>query len=42
MEELYLELSKRNIKIPFRGIRDSDPEKLMEDVNWLDRLLSES
>jgi len=42
MEELHREISKRNIKIPFRGIRDSDPEKLMEDINWLNRLLSES
>jgi len=42
MKELHAELSKRGIKIPFRGIRDSDPEKLMEDVNWLDNLLSKS
>ena len=42
MKELYAELEKRNIKIPFRGIRDSDSEKLAEDIAWLDRLLSEA
>jgi predicted secreted protein len=42
MMELYSELSKRNIKIPFRGVRDSDPRKLVEDVDWLDRLLATS
>jgi len=35
MKELYAELEKRNIKIPFRGIRDSDSEKLAEDIAWL-------
>ena len=42
MEGLQLELSKRDIRMPFRGIRDSDFEKLMEDIAWLDRLLAGS
>lgn len=41
MEELYAELAERNIEIPFRGIRDSDPHKLAEDVEWLENLTSE-
>ncbi|MBO3804192.1 MAG: hypothetical protein JTT11_10080 [Candidatus Brockarchaeota archaeon] len=39
--ELHAELRKRGIEIPFRGIRDSDPNKLAEDILWVDRLLAE-
>jgi predicted secreted protein len=34
------ELRRRGIEIPFRGIRDSAWETMMEDINCLDRLLA--
>jgi hypothetical protein len=41
MKELETELRERNIKVPFRGIRDSSREMLKQDVAWLDNLLTE-
>lgn len=41
MKELEAELRERNIKVPFRGIRDSSREMLKQDVAWLDNLLTE-
>ena len=41
MRELYSELKRRGIRIPFRGIRDSDQNRLMEDIRWIDNLLAE-
>ena len=38
IKELYAELAKRNIEIPFRGIRDSNTNELAEDISWIDRL----
>ena len=40
MKELEAELRERNIKVPFRGIRDSNREMLKQDVAWLDNLLT--
>lgn len=42
MKELQDELRKRSIEVPFRGIRDYDPEMFAEDIEWLRRYLSES
>lgn len=42
MRELYAELKKRNIEMPFRGIRDSDQNELAEDISWIERLLTKS
>jgi len=41
MRELYSELKRRGIRIPFRGIRDSDQNRLMEDIRWIDNLLAD-
>ena len=38
--ELMEELHSRGIDIPFRGMRDSSPETLGEDLAWLDERLS--
>jgi predicted secreted protein len=35
MRELEDELSKRGMHIPFKGIRDYDPDMLAQDVEWL-------
>ena len=35
MRELEDELQKRGIDIPFKGIRDSDPEMFTEDIEWV-------
>lgn len=40
MKALEAELRKRNIEIPFRGIRESNPEMLVQDLAWLENLLS--
>ena len=40
MTELMAELHTRGIDIPFRGMRDSSPETLKEDLDWLERTLS--
>jgi len=37
---LLNELRRRGIQIPVRGIRDSAWETMLEDINWLDRLLA--
>jgi predicted secreted protein len=42
MRELQTELRKRSIEIPFRGIRDSDPEMFAEDIEWVREVLSKS
>ena len=36
---LYEELLARKIDIPFRGMRDCNPDWLAEDLDWLDGLL---
>ena len=39
MRELERALRERNLAIPFRGIRDAEPDRLREDLRWLkDRL----
>lgn len=35
MKELQGELDKRCIEIPFKGIRDSDPELFAQDIEWV-------
>ena len=35
MRELHAELRRRGVEIPFRGMRDSDPELLAADIAWL-------
>ena len=35
MKELQGELNKRCIEIPFKGIRDSDPELFAQDIEWV-------
>ncbi len=42
MLELFGELGARKLKIPFRGLRDYDPELLAEDHAWLEELLAGS
>ncbi len=39
MRELMAELHSREIDIPFRGMHDSSPEALAEDIAWLDETL---
>ena len=38
MRELDKELKKREIQIPFRGIRDCNPELMKKDLEWLEKL----
>ena len=40
MQALATELAKRNIVVPFRGIRDADVGSLMQDLTWLRAQLS--
>lgn len=40
IQELADELNQRGLKIPIRGIRDSARETMLEDLNWLDTILS--
>ena len=35
MKALQAELRNRNLDAPFKGIRDSDPELLEQDIQWL-------
>jgi len=37
---LLEELHRRNIHIPIRGIRDSAPETMRQDIQWLDAVLA--
>jgi len=41
MRELQAELRRRSIEVPFKGMRDHDSSMLAQDVQWLQRLLSE-
>lgn len=40
MRELQDELRKRSIEVPFSGIRDCDPTMMVEDIAWLEGVLS--
>ncbi|GAH89279.1 unnamed protein product, partial [marine sediment metagenome] len=40
IKALMEELSKRKLKIPLRGIRDSAPATLEEDLDWLEETLA--
>ena len=40
MKELQHELRKRRIEIPFKGIRDSDPEMFAKDIEWVREIFS--
>ena len=40
MRELYDELEKRNLTVPFRGMCDSNLDLLAEDLRWLERVFS--
>lgn len=40
MKELQDELRKRRIEISFKGIRDSDPELLTQDIEWVREIFS--
>lgn len=40
MQALQDELRQRGLDIPFRGMRDADPELLAEDLNWLRAVLA--
>ena len=40
MTELMAELHMRGADIPFKGMRDSSPETLKEDLDWLEQLLA--
>lgn len=42
MRELHTELSNRQLTIPFRGIRDHDPELLAQDLLWFRALASQT
>jgi len=42
MRELHSELSTRQLTIPFRGIRDHDPELLAQDLLWFRALASKT
>jgi len=39
MLELHAELEAREITIPFRGVRESDPHSFQSDLDWLADLL---
>jgi predicted secreted protein len=39
MLALSAELERRGLRIPFRGMRDADPQRLQEDLAWLDERL---
>ena len=40
MKELQCELQNRCIEIPFKGIRDSDPEMFAQDIEWVRNIFS--
>jgi predicted component of type VI protein secretion system len=40
MRELQDELQKRRIEIPFKEIRDSDPELFAQDIEWVRKIFS--
>jgi predicted secreted protein len=40
MRELQDELHQRKLDVPFRGIRDDDPDMMAEDIKWLDGVFS--
>jgi predicted secreted protein len=40
MCELQDELRQRTLEVPFRGIRDSDPGMMAEDIRWLEGVFS--
>jgi predicted secreted protein len=40
MKEFHKELLKRNIQIPFRGIRDCKAEWIKEDLEWLEQVFA--
>ena len=40
MRELYDELRKRNLMVPFKGVRDSDLGLMESDIRWLKELFS--
>lgn len=42
MRELQDELRKRGIEIPFKGIRDYDPEMFAQDIEWVRGIFSKS
>jgi hypothetical protein len=42
MLALHEELRRRDIHLPFRGVRDYAPEPLAEDHAWLEDLLASS
>ena len=42
MRELQIELRKRGLEIPFRGLRDANVEQLTRDLNWLREVFDEA
>ena len=42
MHELHDELGRRSINVPFKGIRDNDPELFAKDIEWVRRLFFKS
>jgi predicted secreted protein len=42
MQELQAEIRKRDLEVPFRGLRDSDAELLVEDLRWLRGVFAEA
>ena len=40
IKELAGELDKRSIHIPFRGIRDYDPDMLAQDIEWVRKIFA--
>lgn len=42
MKELAAEMEKRNVRVPFRGMRDADDRMLSQDLLWLNDLLEKS
>jgi predicted secreted protein len=41
MQAFQDELRARRIEIPFKGIRDSDPEMFAQDIEWVREMFSE-
>lgn len=40
MKELQDEFRKRRIEVPFKGIRDSEPEMFAQDIEWVREIFS--
>ena len=40
MQEFSKQLKLKSIEVPFRGIRDCQPEWLKEDLKWLEQLIA--